>query len=465
MIGSKELSLQALLGKQIRSARRRAAAVTVFRDVLDDAVSHAFLQLLEHLDERPTVEGAVEAARSAPARGSVVAAAYARVFARLAESAAPAVSGADAWQSHLLWRVIDCRNPFSELVERAGVESAPSSLLDQARRDLRGLQWLYSLGTDAIRDSVVHLAGVDLAEALAPWRELGGAASDDGPRLAMAARLGTALDWGALVEDLGNHWHAHGLGLFSRHHAAQWTTDEGGVLVAQSHVDPIRLEDLVAYEAERAPLIRNTERFVAGLPAQHCLIYGERGTGKSSTVKALLHAFAGRGLRLVELNKDHLSDLRRALSLLRDHPQRFILFVDDLSFEEQETQYKALKSALEGRIEAWPPNVVLYVTTNRRHLVKERFSDREAVVEGEVRPRDTMEEKLSLADRFGLQVAFPSPDQERYVTIATSLARAHGVALADDEIRRRAIQWALWHNGRSCRSARQFVDDLIGECS
>ena len=108
--------------------------------------------------------------------------------------------------------------------------------------------------------------------------------------------------------------------------------------------------------------------------------------------------------------------------------------------------------------------MLLYVTTNRRHLVNERFSDREAAVAGEVRPRDTMEEKLSLADRFGLQVAFPSPDQERYVTIATSLALSHGVSLPGDEIRRRAIQWALWHNGRSCRSARQFVDDLVGEC-
>jgi predicted AAA+ superfamily ATPase len=195
------------------------------------------------------------------------------------------------------------------------------------------------------------------------------------------------------------------------------------------------------------------------------LIYGERGTGKSSTVKALLHAYEQRGLRLVELDKDHLADMTRVLALLRDHPQRFLLFVDDLSFEEQETEYKALKSALEGRIEAWPANVLLYVTTNRRHLVKERFTDRETADEGEIRPRDTMEEKLSLADRFGLQVAFPSPDQNRYVAVATALARAQGMTMAEDELRRRAIQWALWHNGRSCRSARQFVDDLIGEIS
>ena len=461
MIGSKEISLQALLGKQIHSARRRAAAITVFRDVLDDQAGRQFLRLLEYLDARPAAEGG---SAESPVRTSAIAAAYARVFALLAESRAPAVPGSDAWQSQLLWRVIDCRNPFSELVEREGLDAAPSSLLDQARRDLRGLQWLYSLGTDAIRDAVVQLAGVDLAEALAPWRELAKPASGDDARLAMAVRLGATLDWGALTEELARHWHTHGLGLFARHQAARWVDAGGGSLEAQRYLDSTRLDDLVAYDLERAPLIRNTERFVAGLPAQHCLIYGERGTGKSSTVKALLPAYAARGLRLVELNKDHLNDLRRVLALLRDHPQWFILFVDDLSFEEQETEYRALKSALEGRIEAWPRNVLLYVTTNRRHLVNERFSDREAAVAGEVRPRDTMEEKLSLADRFGLQVAFPSPDQERYVTIATSLALSHGVSLPGDEIRRRAIQWALWHNGRSCRSARQFVDDLVGEC-
>jgi uncharacterized protein len=155
--------------------------------------------------------------------------------------------------------------------------------------------------------------------------------------------------------------------------------------------------------------------------------------------------------------------LSRVLAVLGGLPQRLVLFVDDLSFEEHEVQYKALKAALEGTLESWPANVILYVTTNRRHLIKERFSDRDTEPDDEVRPRDTMEEKLSLADRFGLLVTFPSPDQERYVRIALGLAKAHSIPLSEADLRRRAIQWALWHNGRSCRSARQFVDDLIAE--
>lgn len=469
MLGSTDHTIGTLLAKQVRSARRRATALTLLCSVLDDSVGLAFLELIDCLDYRPATDnGHVDEGSAGTAdrpRGSVVAAIYARLFGLLATEAAPAVDAADAWQSHLLWRVLDDQNAFSRQAERLGIATLPPSLLDQARRDLRGLQWLYALGADALRGATVQLVGAELSDALAAWQCLAPPAEGDDPRLRMARRLSTALDWGTLAEDLAGHWHTHGLGLFALHRAARWSSRDGGRLEPLTHPDPIRLSDLVAYDTERAPLLRNTERFLTGYPAHHVLIYGERGTGKSSTVKALLQAYGDRGLRLVEIGKDDLDDLSRVLVLLRDHPQRFILFVDDLSFEEQETQYKALKAALEGRVEAWPTNVVLYVTTNRRHLVKERFSDREPPEEGEIRPRDTMEEKQSLSDRFGLHVTFPSPDQQRYVTIAHSLARAHGINLPEDELRRRAIQWTLWHNGRSCRSARQFIDDLIGDNS
>jgi predicted AAA+ superfamily ATPase len=465
LLRSADHSLSALLGKQVRVARRRAGALTLLRGVVDDAVGRAFLELLACLD-RPFAQDA-RAPGSAPQQegtGDAVSA-YARLFNLLAQAAAPALEGADAWQSHLLWRLLVDRNAFSLQAERLGPEALPASLVDQARRDLRGLQWLYALSADALRDATLALVGDDLGDALAGWHCLAPQANGDDPRLRLERRLSAALDWGALAEDLATHWHTCGLGLFAQFHAARWTTRDGGHLEGIAHPDPVRLDALYAYDEERAPLLRNTERFVSALPAHHALLYGERGTGKSSTVKALLHAYSHRGLRLVEVARDDLSDLGRVLAALRNHPQRFIVFIDDLSFEEHEVRYKALKAALEGSVEAWPANVLLYVTTNRRHLIKERFADRQTEAGDEVRPRDTMEEKLSLADRFGLLVTFPSPDQERYVAIATALARAHGVDLPDAEVRRRAVQWALWHNGRSGRSARQFVDDLVGELS
>ncbi|MGH2387980.1 MAG: ATP-binding protein [Chloroflexota bacterium] len=458
MTSTTELSIESLRGKQLRTARRRAMAVTLLHGVLEDTVGEAMLALLDCLDPRTAADGS-----AAPPRGSVTARTYARVFQLLAEEGAPTVDAADAWQSHLVWRVIDGENPFSEAAARFGAAGVAVSLLDQVRRDLRGLQWLYSLGADAIRDAASSLVGEELTDALAPWHALAPPAVGSDPRTTLARRLSTALDWGALADELAIHWHTHGLGLFGRVHAARWVTGEHGGLRAITRLDPTRLSDLIAYDYEREQLLRNTERFVSGLPAHHVLLYGERGTGKSSTVKALIHSYGDRGLRLVELARDDLGELSRVLAVLRDLPQRFVLFVDDLSFEEHEVQYKALKAGLEGTLEAWPTNVVLYVTTNRRHLIKERFSDRDAEQNGEVRPRDTMEEKLSLADRFGLLVTFPSPDQERYVHVALGLARAHSIALPEPDLRRRAIQWALWHNGRSCRTARQFVDELIAE--
>jgi uncharacterized protein len=226
----------------------------------------------------------------------------------------------------------------------------------------------------------------------------------------------------------------------------------------------VRLADLVDYELEREPALANTQQFVAGGPANNVLLYGDRGTGKSSTIKALANEYAGAGLRLIEVAKDHLGDYPRILALLRGRRERFILFIDDLSFDEHETQYKALKAALEGGLEAQPENVVLYATSNRRRLVVERFSDRQTgVLEDEVNPREAAEEKLSLADRFGIHAPFLVPDQERYLRVVDGLAARFGLDLPRAELQRRALMWAQWHNGRSCRAARQFVDALRGE--
>lgn len=452
MLRAADRAVTDLFATHLRSARRRAGALTLLHGVIDDPIGRAFLELITCLD-RPN-------ARDEQSR---IVSAYALLFRLLADEAAPSLEGADAWQSHLAWRLLADRNPFSLQAERNGPGGLPASLLDQARRDLRSLYWLYAFTADALHDAIAALLDPDLADSLASWHMLAPPAPIDTPVQRMARRLATALDWGMLAEDLARHWHVEGLGLFAEFQAARWSTRQGGHLEGIAYPDPVRLEDLFAYDGERAPLLRNTDRFVTGLPAHHALLYGERGTGKSSTVKALLHAYSGRRLRLVEMARDDLADLQRALEALRPLPQRFILFVDDLSFEENEIQYKALKAALEGSLSSWPANVLLYVTTNRRHLIKERFVDRQPNTSDEVRPGDTFEEKLSLADRFGLHVTFPSPDQERYVAIAVSVARAHGIALPDDELRKRAIKWALWQNGRSCRSARQFVDDLIGE--
>jgi hypothetical protein len=219
---------------------------------------------------------------------------------------------------------------------------------------------------------------------------------------------------------------------------------------------------LISYEREQALLQANIERFLLGLPAHDVVLYGAPGTGKSSTVKALVNTYAERGLRLIEVPKASIKDLPAIATQLRDKAPRFLIFIDDLSFEDHETEYKALKVLLEGTAEVRPRNVLIYVTTNRLNLVRENFSDRGKPTD-DVHWKDTMEEKNSLVARFGLRVTFALPNQERYLTIATELAQQRDISLSTDELRARALAWERQHVGRSGRMARQFVDDLEAE--
>lgn len=425
--------------------RRALDGLALFRDVFDDEIGRAARAILD--------EPASEAA------GRLVA-----LLLEEAELYAGEMVG-DAWQNHLLDRILTAENAFSRKAERAPVEAMGDALLRETRRELALLQQLFHDGSSVLASEAFSALG---ATGPGGWRELrplrDGLVHSSGPIVAMKRRLAESHEWPALVSDLAAAYAAAGAGIFGRYRAFRWVHEAGrGALAGVDQPDPVRLSDLIGYEREREPAVRNAERFVAGLPANNVLLYGERGTGKSSTVKALLNEFGDRGLRLIELPKERLGDYPQLLQLLRGRRERFILYVDDLSFEEQETHYKALKAILEGGIEARPDNVVLYATSNRRHLVRERFADRSPVEDDEVHVLDTMEEKLSLADRFGIRVTFTGPDQERYLRIVRALAEQRGIALPREELDRRALGWAQRQRGRSGRTARQFIDALVGE--
>jgi hypothetical protein len=268
-----------------------------------------------------------------------------------------------------------------------------------------------------------------------------------------------------LVEKVAEHFYQNGFGLFGKFRAFRWEDrGRGGNLVGLESVDPIHLDQLVGYQEQRQPLIDNIEAFVAGKAANNSLLYGERGTGKSSTVKALLNEYGDKGLRLVEVSPADLRELHDIIPVLRGRKEKFVIFVDDLSFEENETSYKGLKAILEGTLEPTPRNVILIATSNRRHLVKEFFSDRTEGVQqdGEIHGADTVEEKLSLSDRFGLVVSFYSPDQETYFRMVESWAKAEGIKMPLDQLHLKAAQWERANNSRSGRTARQFINDLQG---
>ena len=248
--------------------------------------------------------------------------------------------------------------------------------------------------------------------------------------------------------------------LFENFIAFRWERHkEGGRLAPVEHPHLFDLDDLVGVDDAKEELIRNTAQFVAGYPANNVLLWGERGTGKSSCIKGLLRPFAPKSLRLVEVQKGDLLQISDILRQLRGTPWRFILFCDDLAFDEGDVSYRELKAILEGGIEARPENVLLYATSNRRHLMPEPMNDN---LGGEIHPEEAISEKLSLADRFGLTLSFYSFSQDTYLSIVEHYAERMGLAIAGNDLRAAALRWALFRGQRSGRSARQFMDDLAG---
>jgi uncharacterized protein len=256
----------------------------------------------------------------------------------------------------------------------------------------------------------------------------------------------------------GGYYRRAGVGIFATYQAFRW---QDGQLQGVANPDPIQLRSLVGYETPRAALLKNTEALLAGYPALNVLLYGSRGTGKSSLVKSLVHEYGDRGLRLIEVGKANLKDLPTIVELLRPMPHPFIIFVDDLSFEEDDEAFKALKVVLEGSLTARPENVVVYATSNRRHLVREFHDDRPRPQDAdEIHHWDTVQEKLSFSDRFGLTLTFEPADQSSYLEIVRHLVKEAAIEITDDELQFQALQWATRQNGRSGRTARQFVDFL-----
>lgn len=372
-------------------------------------------------------------------------------------------------QDYWLEKLLDDPNPLHRKAELAPGRIG-SSLLESYLRELEVFQKI--LKTDWAGEFRKSLKDSGKADIPAFDGKIAAGPGDIPPALKARKQIKEKILSGSqggyeLVSEIGQHFYRNGLGLFGRYRAFRWQVDVSGRgrLSGVEVVDPISLKNLVGYDEQRQPLIENIEAFVAGKGANNVLIYGERGTGKSSTVKALLNAYQDKGLRLVEVHPSHLNGYQEILPFLRGRPEKFILFVDDLSFEENETSYKGLKALLEGTVEATPDNVILIATSNRRHLIREFFDDRKEgdQKDGEIHGADTVEEKLSLSDRFGLVISFYSPDQATYLKMVEGWAKAEGIKMPQAELHARALQWEKANNVRSGRTARQFINDLKGK--
>ena len=253
----------------------------------------------------------------------------------------------------------------------------------------------------------------------------------------------------------------YGVGKFALNKAFRWDGGKAEILPV-THTEEITFGDLVGYAEQKKILCDNTAAFIEGRPANNVLLYGESGTGKSSSVKALLNQYSYKGLRMVEIYKHQIEDLAKIVDMIKSRNYKFILFMDDLSFEQFEVEYKFLKAFIEGGLEKRPDNVLIYATSNRRHLMKESWSDRDDK-QDDMHESETMQERMSLVDRFGLMVSYFSPAQAEYLDIVRTLAQEYGVNVTEEELEKGAINWELKHGGFSGRSARQFIEFLAGK--
>lgn len=257
------------------------------------------------------------------------------------------------------------------------------------------------------------------------------------------------------AEKVIDYYHIIGCGELSNNIAFRWSKEKG--LVGIENYDSVDMKDIIGYEYQKKALMNNTEAFIKGYPANNVLLVGARGTGKSSSVKALLNKYYLEGLRLLEITKEQILYLPEILNEIKRRGKYFILFIDDLSFEEGEREYKQMKSILDGSLEKNPGNVLIYATSNRRHLIKETWSERNE----EVNEGDTANEKLSLSDRFGITLTYISPNQREYIAIVESIAEKYNINIPKEILKQEAIKWELNQNGRSGRTARQFVKHLM----
>lgn len=278
----------------------------------------------------------------------------------------------------------------------------------------------------------------------------------------LAQKLAKAESTEEFMDDMVQFYKEFGVGKLGLHKAFRIDgTVTPARIVPITNIAHVHLDDLVGYEIAKKKLIDNTEAFVQGRPANNCLLFGDAGTGKSSSIKGILNQYYDQGLRIIEAYKHQFKDLNDIIAQVKNRNYKFIIYMDDLSFEEFEIEYKYLKAVIEGGLEKKPQNVLIYATSNRRHLIRENFSDKEEVRE-DMHTSDTVQEKLSLVYRFGVSIYFGAPNKKEFQEIVKVLAEKHGISMPQEELLLEANKWELSNGGLSGRTAQQFIDHLLG---
>lgn len=365
------------------------------------------------------------------------------------------------WHTYLTFLIVNHENAYSIACEiRGRVEGSINAF---ALHDFQILKGLFDI--DLAR--AAERLGIPLLKAIEDYRRVEAAGNMFNTRVrdkivSLSVKLKGTSSPEEFQQAVTDFYKEFGVGLLGLHKAFRIVHEDNGPRVEPiTNIAHVHLDDLVGYEIAKAKLIENTEAFVEGKKANNCLLYGDAGTGKSTSIKAIINRYYEKGLRMIEVYKHQFQDLNPLIAQIKNRNYRFIIYMDDLSFEEFEIEYKYLKAVIEGGLEKKPDNILIYATSNRRHLVREKFSDKEEL-EDDLHRNDTVQEKLSLVGRFGVTIYYGAPTPAEFKEIVLSLAQKAGIVMPKEQLLAQANQWELNHGGLSGRTAQQFIDYLLG---
>lgn len=389
---------------------------------------------------------------------------YCQCMNGLAEMAGDYGFSGNLWHNYLTFLLVNHENAFSRACEIRGKVKGSINLL--ASGDFEIFKELYDFDLELL-DQYFSSGWCRVIE---DYENV-----DTGSKLfnkrirdricTLSKRLAAAATVEEFAEDMAEFYKDFGVGKLGLHKAFRIDHDEAGQVVIQpiTRIAHVQLEDLVGYELAKKKLIYNTEAFVKGRRANNCLLFGDAGTGKSSSIKGILNKYYDQGLRIIEVYKHQFVDLNEVIAQIKNRNYKFIIYMDDLSFEEFEIEYKYLKAVIEGGLEKKPDNILIYATSNRRHLIRERAGDKLELSDSEdLHSSDTVQEKLSLVSRFGVTIYFGKPDKKEFQNIVRTLADRNGIQMPEEKLLLEANRWELNHGGLTGRTAQQFIDYLLG---
>lgn len=368
------------------------------------------------------------------------------------------------WHNYLTFYLMMNENPFSMTCEKVGASDGSVNAL--VKKDFAIFKRLFDYDFSQMEEALEISCFSDISNYKAiVKKELMYNKNVSEKVRALSKQLEETKDEEEFFQVITTFYKNYGVGMFGMNKAFRIEEKpEGGITFKPiNNMESVMLDDLIGYEIQKKKLVDNTQAFVDGKKANNALLFGDSGTGKSTSIKAIVNQYYDDGLRMIEIYKHQFQYLSTVISEIKNRNYKFIIYMDDLSFEEFEIEYKYLKAVIEGGVETRPDNILIYATSNRRHLIKETWNDRNDVNTAIDRHHsDTVEEKLSLVNRFGVTICFSKPSQKEFFEIVIGLARREGITMSDEELKAEANKWELAHGGLSGRTASQFINYLAG---